>query len=754
MSPAGAGTPGPKGADPGPQPRPPLRERLRALPIRTQLWLAGILVVAAGFALIPWPRPTGPATYQLGMIQPTAVIADFDFPVLKDPGELRREREEKAGGVAAVVERADSSSAAAFARLSRLREEVKTLRLAHGSRRAGAGGPNELVLRFSQETLIALLVGQNSPPILDLAGSLLQDVMRRGFVSPELANQLSEYRQVRIKDPLGDLVVPTDQLLTADRVRELARARAAERALPPEALAELALYCAVPNLVLDPAATREMVSKAVDTVEPATGLVLKGEKIIGAHERITPDRLRVLRSYEYWRGERGVHPSFLSLVLPAIGRMLVVLFLVALFAGYLRLNRARILSTPHDFWLLACCIILILGIGAVFIRILQLPPVLVPVAAVSIMVTLLFDDRLALAASGLTALLIAVVGDGGLQFLAVVGTGAAATVLLTHAVRQRSQFFRHLALLPVVHAGMLGALALADLRPFAGFLREGAAVVANPFLAAALALFMLPYAESLFGRCTDISLREYQDLNRPLLRRLMLAAPGTYHHSILVGALAETAAQAVHANPLLARLMGYYHDIGKVAKPEYFAENLGIGMKNPHDRLTPSMSRLILESHIREGLALAREDRLPREVADAIREHHGTSLMVQPFRRAKRQDAAARAQDYCYPGPRPSSREAALVLLADQVETAARSLEDPTPSRVKGLVMSVVKENLDGGNLDDSGLTLSDLAAARDSFVPMLAAAFRGRLTAERGAEDAAIRETGPRRAPTPGHLR
>ncbi len=743
--PTAAGGP-PKGAEPAAR-KPSLKDRLRAIPMPTQRILAALLVVAAGLALVPWPRTSGPATYQLGAIQPITVIAAFDFPVLKDAEELARERKETAEAVPAVLTRSDSASAAAYARLARLHEQVRTLKLARGSR-------EEPVMGFSQETLIALLVGKDAGPILDVAGGLLGDVMRRGFVSPDLADQLSEYRQVRIRDPLGDVVIPTDQLLTADRVRELARSRAVDRGLPPEALAEIAVYCAVPNLVLDPSTTRDMVSKAEESVETATGLVLKGEKIIGAHERITPDRLRVLRSYEHWKGERGVRPGFLSLILPALGRMLIVLLTVAAFAGYLSLNRPQLAASPSDLWLLAASLALILGIGAIFVRVLELPASLVPVAALAILITLLFDDRLALAASGLAVLLIGVVADGGIQFVAVVGTGAVATVLLTHAVRRRSQFFRHLALLPAIHLAMLGALALAELRPATGLLREGAAVAANPFLAAALALFVLPYAESIFGRCTDISLREYQDLNRPLLRRLMLAAPGTYHHSILVGALAETAAQAVGAHPLLARLIGYYHDVGKVAKPEYFPENLGIGMKNPHDKLTPSMSRLILESHIREGLALAQEDRLPRDVIQGIREHHGTSLMIQPWRRARRLDPTARMEEYCYPGPRPSSREAALVLLADQVETAARTLEDPTPSRIKGLVLRVFQENLEAGNLDGSGLTLSDLAAARDSFVPMLAAAFRGRVVGDRGAESGGAREAGPHHVPAPHRLR
>lgn len=736
-----------------PAPR-PWRRRLADLPVPTQRWLAFLVVLLAGLLLVPWPGRTGPSTYQLGMIQPTTIIAEFDFPVLKDPGQLEREQAELAGSVPAVVLRDDTASTAAYVRLASLREQVRTLRLARGSNRAAHGAKEQVVPHFSQETLLALMVGSASGTILEQAGALLQDVMMRGFVSPELATQLAGYRQVRVQDPLGDAIMPVDQLLTADRVRELARARTVDHDIPPEALAEVTLYCAVPNLIFDPAGTSELVKKAVEGVEPATGLVLKGEKIVGAHERITAERLRLLRSYEYWRGERGARDTFVSRIVPSLGRALVLLIGLLVFAAYLKLNRPEILDHPVDFWLISAIQALVLILGAVFVRLLQLPPALVPVAAVSILVTLLFDERIAVAASALPVLLIGIVGDGGMLFMVVVGIGAVTTVLLTHAVRQRSQFFRHLALLPLVHLATLGALALAEFSPASGLLRDAAAVAANPFLAGSLALFVLPYIESVFGRGTDISLREYQDLNRPLLRRLMMGAPGTYHHSILVGTLAESAALSVRANAILARVIGYYHDIGKVAKPEYFLENTGIGVKNPHDRLTPSMSRLILDSHIREGLTLAKEDRLPREVVLGIREHHGNSLMIQPWRKAKRQDPQAKAEDYRYPGPRPTSRESALVLLADQVETAARALENPTPSRIKGLVFRVVQENLETGNLDESGLTLSDLAKVRDAFVPMLAAAFRGRVQGEWGTEDGGERESHTHRTPLPRNPR
>ncbi len=723
-------------------PRIPLRERLRSIPIRTHRILALAVVVLAGMTLIPWPWSFHGLRYELGRVQPSTVIADFDFPVLKEPLELERERAARAGDIPAEVMRSDSASTTAYARLDELMEKVRTLRSARGR--------GDVLLPLSQETLVPLLVGDNAGPLLHEVENLLQDVMQRGFVSTDLAGQLAGFRSVRVRDPLGDVTVPREQLLTPDRVRELARARAAARGVPAEAMAEIVLFCAVPNLVFDPTGTTEMVDQAVAGVDPSAGRVLKGEKIIGAHERITGEKLRVLLSYEYWRHERGGSGSLLAVLLPMLGRLLLLFLALGLFVAYVRLNRPELLEHPDDFWLLALLESLVLVSAAVLVRALQLPPTFVPVATVSILVTLLFDEQLALAASMLPLLLVAVLAGAGSQFIVVIGVGAIATVLLTHAVRQRTQFFQHLSLLPAIHLGMLVAVALVDSDPLAGLLRDGAVVAANPLLSAALALFLLPHAEAAFGRCSDISLREFQDLNRPLLRRLMMGAPGTYHHSILVGALAESAALVSAANPVLARVIGMYHDIGKIAKPEYFPENIGIGVRNPHDKLAPSMTRLILESHIRDGVALAREERLPRPVIEGIREHHGISVMGAAWRKARKQDAAARQEEYRYPGPRPTRRESALVLLANEVEQAARGLENPTPSRIKGLVHRVVQDNLESWNLDDSGLSLSDIARVRDSFVPILAAAFRGRVQSDRGSDDANFREKPSRRGSDP----
>jgi putative nucleotidyltransferase with HDIG domain len=250
-------------------------------------------------------------------------------------------------------------------------------------------------------------------------------------------------------------------------------------------------------------------------------------------------------------------------------------------------------------------------------------------------------------------------------------------------------------------------------------------------LAPVLVLGIAPIIESLFGYTTDIKLLELANMDHPILKDLILQAPGTYHHSIIVGSLVEASAKSIAANPLLARVSAYYHDVGKLKKPLYFIENVG-GGENKHDHLIPTMSSLILISHVKDGVEMARENRLGERIGHIIQQHHGTSLISYFYQKAKEKEnpemESINENDFRYPGPKPQTKEAGIVMLADSVEAASRALTDPTPSRIKSLVQRITNNIFLDGQLEECELTLKDLQKIQESFDRILTAIFHQRI--------------------------
>lgn len=248
-------------------------------------------------------------------------------------------------------------------------------------------------------------------------------------------------------------------------------------------------------------------------------------------------------------------------------------------------------------------------------------------------------------------------------------------------------------------------------------------------IVAATVLIILPLIEYMFGVTTDISLIELLDLEHPLMRNLMINAPGTYHHSVIVANLASAAAEAVGANPLLARVSAHYHDIGKIKMPEYFVENQ-TGTISKHDKLTPHMSSMIIMSHVKEGIELGRQHKLPQAVIDILQQHHGTSSVIYFYQKAKEKaaDSPPMPEDYRYQGPKPQTRVAALVMMADAVEAAARSLIDPTPARISALVEKIINNIFLDGQIDECELTLKDLSEIKRRFTHILTIIFHKRI--------------------------
>jgi putative nucleotidyltransferase with HDIG domain len=353
-----------------------------------------------------------------------------------------------------------------------------------------------------------------------------------------------------------------------------------------------------------------------------------------------------------------------------------------------------------------------------------------PVPLGGVLLTVLFNARLAFAGSLSLTILTGLMLAAPLPYFLFTFVGSLVGIFSLAGRQERTAFFRAGMILSLANTYTLLAFALIEGDP-GTLVANVVGGLVNGALVAVLATGLLPLLEYSFERTTSFTLLELSNLNEPMLKHLVLTAPGTYHHSIMVGTLAEAAAEAVGANALLCRVGAYYHDIGKTRHPAYFIENQSNAM-NRHDKLAPSLSRAILMSHVKEGVEMARAYGLPQVLVDLIPQHHGTRLVTYFYQRAKEAAdpglQAVKEEDYRYPGPKPQTREAAILMLADAVEAAARTLADPTPARIQGAAQKIINGIFVDGQLDECDLTLRDLHLIANNFGRILTGIFHHRV--------------------------
>ncbi len=356
----------------------------------------------------------------------------------------------------------------------------------------------------------------------------------------------------------------------------------------------------------------------------------------------------------------------------------------------------------------------------------------IPFATGGILVTLLMDVHLGILSSVIVATLVGLF-YGDIYLTAYVFIGSLAGIFSVRQYKDRAALQKAGLTIGCVNALFMFALDFLRQIPitYASLLSDFGFALVSGLLTAAFASMLLPPLESAFKITTDIRLLELSNLNAPILRRLSVEAPGTYHHSLMVGTLSEAAAEAIGANPLLARVASYYHDLGKLVKPDYYVENQAYG-SNKHENLSPSMSCLILTSHIRDGVDMAKELGLAESIRDMIPQHHGTRVMSYFYQKAKgslegkNQEVAE--VNFRYPGPKPQSKEAAIMMMADSVEAASRTLSNPTAAQIQGMIDRLVETIVSDGQLDECDITMREIRLVKESFLKTLSGLFHRRI--------------------------
>ncbi|MBQ3119845.1 MAG: HDIG domain-containing protein, partial [Peptococcaceae bacterium] len=470
--------------------------------------------------------------------------------------------------------------------------------------------------------------------------------------------------------------------------------------------------------VVDKEATEAKKAELLATVTPEKVVVQKGELVVGKGEVLTERQSLILQQLGYTKST--------SPVLVVLGLAVLIAILVVLMRGFMIHFTPKIYQDERKIVLLMLLLagtlffydlFLSLNISTVTERAAQVG-YLLPVAMGTMLITILLDVRLGIIANIVLALFAGLYTENA-SFAVVALLGGLTGCLGVSALGQRSDISRTAFAIAVVNAVSIIGLGMIQSQTIDVILYGVGFGIFNGLISSIFTMGILPYLETIFGITTSIRLLELANPNQPLLKRLMTEAPGTYHHCIMVGNLGEAAADAIGANGLEVRLGAYYHDIGKLKRPYFFAENQFSGA-NPHDNITPQLSTLIITSHVKDGLEMAREEKLPPILMDMIAQHHGDSKVSYFYFKAKELDENAREQDFRYENPKPQTKEAAILMMADTVEAAVRSKKDATPGQIEGFIRTLIKGKLNDGQFDECELTFRDLDQIAVAFTRVI----------------------------------
>ncbi|MCQ6273638.1 HD family phosphohydrolase [Bacillus sp. V3B] len=491
----------------------------------------------------------------------------------------------------------------------------------------------------------------------------------------------------------------------------------------------LGRYAIIQNEFYDPEATEEMRNQAVESVEPVK--ILQGQIIVQENQLISRDIYRQLDLVGLLDNERSIQP-FIGLAI------LILIFLAALYFYFYSLDEKK--ETKHTYLILFSLIfvlsILLMKTVNLF-RIFEYSniPFIFPAAMGALLIKILINEKVAvlhmiiMAISGSIMFNEGVTGSFHMSVGIYILCSGVAGIMFLNNDNHRSNIFKAGLFVAVVN--VLVIFSLVFLRNAQYDLTEYGITIMialmSGILSAVLTIGLLPFFEAGFGILSTMRLIELSNPNHPLLKKILTEAPGTYHHSVMVANLAESACEAIGANGLLARVGCYYHDIGKIKRPYFFIENQ-MNTENPHDNLAPNTSKSIIIAHVTDGAETLRKHRMPKEIIDIAEQHHGTTLLKFFYHKAKQSGVDVSEEDYRYPGPKAQTKESAIVGIADSVEAAVRSMSQPTPEQIEGLVRKIISDRLQDNQFNECDLTLKELDKVADTLCESLKGIFHSRI--------------------------
>jgi len=698
-----------------------------------------ISVIALLTYFSPYQRPHNIPQLRIGNTALESIRAPFLFHVPKSSTELSQERLDVEASIPTLLTRLDPigrSQLARFDSVFSIMTPAIRVQMADSLKQRHLQRALPLVVgSLSVDALNTLVrvLSTASDPYVDDFGVVCRQILSNFYTTGIIASKrpLTEgpTSEVRIGQRTLDsaLLYSEESLKQGAMMNYIAPYRTIADRDAVEAVHEFLSIFIQPDLRIEVEETARLRNEARSGVASIKRLYAPDDTIIEKNATITQDHIEALDAL----AERVAlleTENPIKRLLQIVSSATIAAFLVFIFGYYVATRERAIFNKPSQLLLLALLTVSTAAIGS-YLKTNELDVFLVPTPLAAMLATILLSPQAGLVLSFALALFIGhIFGDFYVALICAL-TAAIAVYTVRH-VRHRNQFYRSMIFLPLSYTLLITSADILQFVPFESIYSHILPGIFIGIAAPILVIGLLPIFESVFNITTDITLLELSDLNRPLLRELAIRAPGTYTHSLIMANLSESAAEAIGANALLARVGCYYHDIGKMLKPEYFSENQGLrGGRNPHDQLTPNMSMLIIASHVKDGLELAEEHGLPKALCDLIPQHHGTTVIEYFYNRAvELGGGGVRKEDFRYDGPRPQTREAGILMLSDSVESAARTLAERTPNRVRQLVGNIIQQKFTAGELDECALTLQDLHKIEDSFIPVLMGTLHGRV--------------------------
>ena len=551
--------------------------------------------------------------------------------------------------------------------------------------------------------------------------SILHELTSRGIINkiPPNANKDS----IAIREKNYDKIVPVIRYYSIPEGRNYVLEKLSKIQLPEEiknALFEYINNFITPTLIYQQKLTEQEIIQARNNVSKYSGIVNENERIVGTHDRITKEVKAKIDSYREAKGEiLGTD----KIIMQYIGKFLHITFIIVLLIIYLFLFRKKIFYDNQKILLLSINIIFLSFITFLINQISINAPLqfLIFIPAASMLLTIVFDSRVGFYTTVVIALIAGALRGNDYSFMAANLFAGGLSIYTVRDIKNRTQIFRSFQFILIAYITTILAFGFERFASWETLFVEFAFAGTNALISPVLTYGLLIFFERFFNITTDLTLLELSNFDRPLLKELASKTPGTFSHSMTIGTLVETAAEKIGANPLLARVGAYYHDIGKTVSPQTFVENQ-INDDNIHENISPEESVSLILKHIDEGINLAKENQLPQEIIDFIPMHHGTMVMSFFYEKAKKLygEEKVDVKDYRYKGPKPTTKETAILMLADGCESAVRSMKDLEKGKVENLIDSLIEARIDDDQLNESPLTFSDIALIKESFKNVL----------------------------------